>query len=490
MEKITMRDLFKGYTKYTEEEYKRIWENSIIVVDTNILLNFYRYSKDARKEIFEILKKLKSRLWIPYQVGKEFMTNKDNVMSKSYNEYESLRKKISNLLDQAQNEIGQRKSNQLKCKKELNEIIENTKTSINKKLNKESEEKNPNITDEIEEKILGLFNERIGNIFEEEEYKKVKEEGIRRFNEQIPPGYKDAGKEENGDYYIFYSMIKKSKEEKKDIIFITDDEKEDWFYHLDGKKYGGRYELLDEFYKETGNLLLMYTADGFVKSYNKNILNKEADENIISELKDIRKNERTYITNIYRNSNERNIALLENYRNMLIHSPEEINLNELQRKLFQITRSTNLDHREKLKYIRKISMIYSGIAEENPLAVRQKFIMLIEELIIYIKYSKSEAIPYLEIDIIKATYDKLINDLQECDNDEEKLKVYTKIKSNLKQHFNYINHYSHDMALLKIKNIIELIPNNLEDLKTTDDELIIMSIRDIMSTKELFEVIG
>ena len=43
--KNSMIEMFKGYLDYSDEEYKNIWENSIIVVDSNILLNFYRYSE-------------------------------------------------------------------------------------------------------------------------------------------------------------------------------------------------------------------------------------------------------------------------------------------------------------------------------------------------------------------------------------------------------------------------------------------------------------
>lgn len=96
--KQNMIDMFKGYSDYSEEEYKNIWNNALIVVDSNILLNFYRYSEDTRNKIFKILEKLKSRLWIPYQVGKEFFNNKNKVMVSSYKEYDillsSLKQKI------------------------------------------------------------------------------------------------------------------------------------------------------------------------------------------------------------------------------------------------------------------------------------------------------------------------------------------------------------------------------------------------------------
>lgn len=43
--KQNMIDMFKGYSDYSEEEYKNIWNNALIVVDSNILLNFIDIQK-------------------------------------------------------------------------------------------------------------------------------------------------------------------------------------------------------------------------------------------------------------------------------------------------------------------------------------------------------------------------------------------------------------------------------------------------------------
>lgn len=92
--KMTMTRMFKGYTNYTIEEYKNVWENGLIVVDTNVLLNLYRYSDDTRKKMLDIFGQLKKRLWIPYQVGYEFYKNKDNVIAEACKEYDDLLKKL------------------------------------------------------------------------------------------------------------------------------------------------------------------------------------------------------------------------------------------------------------------------------------------------------------------------------------------------------------------------------------------------------------
>ena len=51
-----MKNMFKQYDyNFTEQEYRHIWENSLFIFDTNILLNLYRYSQSKIKEVQPIL---------------------------------------------------------------------------------------------------------------------------------------------------------------------------------------------------------------------------------------------------------------------------------------------------------------------------------------------------------------------------------------------------------------------------------------------------
>ena len=150
----SMIELFKGYTNYSEDEYKRIWESAIIVVDTNILLNFYRYSEDTKKEMFKILTNLKDRLWIPYQIAKEYFKNKNNVMVNSYDEYTKLSNSLKDLFDTSIKKINTRKNSQLKCKSEIVKILEESTKRVEELLLKEKEGKKPTFEEnKVENKI-------------------------------------------------------------------------------------------------------------------------------------------------------------------------------------------------------------------------------------------------------------------------------------------------------------------------------------------------
>ena len=44
-----MKDIFKGYYRPSDDEFKKMWEEGIFVFDTNVLLNFYRYKKETKR---------------------------------------------------------------------------------------------------------------------------------------------------------------------------------------------------------------------------------------------------------------------------------------------------------------------------------------------------------------------------------------------------------------------------------------------------------
>ncbi len=399
--KETMREMFKGYVDYQEQEYKFIWENAFIVFDTNILLNFYRYSKETRKTMFEILDNLKNRLWIPYQVAYEFYKNRVNVIINAQKKYKELSTLMETSFIDIQNKINQIKSNQLKCKKEIEELLEKENKKIQDLLEKERKEKEFVFEkDTIEEKIVQLLNTNIGKPFEEDEYEIIKEEGLRRMKEKIPPGYEDTDKEENGDYYIFYSMIQESINRNKPIIFVTDDVKEDWMTKINGKS-GGRSELLNEFYKKANNLLLIYTSDGFVHAYNKNFNPKKTDTKLLDELRNVRKIESiNYITpdSAYENS-----FLLDFRIKHLVETSSTLDANLKLEIIEEMVLNNPLNKFQKMKLKTELDKL----VEEFPLedlkeATKDRINVLYQKLITVGFHNQ----------LNKRRYDKLVEDIQ------------------------------------------------------------------------------
>src|SRR4051812_13845217 len=78
---MSLRELFPGYFRPTDVDFRRMWNEGLISVDANILLHVYRYSPPLREALFAILEKLAGRLWITNRVAYEFSKNRLKVIS-------------------------------------------------------------------------------------------------------------------------------------------------------------------------------------------------------------------------------------------------------------------------------------------------------------------------------------------------------------------------------------------------------------------------
>jgi len=55
----SMKNTFREFYQFTEQELKELCENSLFVFDANTLLNIYRYSRPTVEIYFKVLHKLK-----------------------------------------------------------------------------------------------------------------------------------------------------------------------------------------------------------------------------------------------------------------------------------------------------------------------------------------------------------------------------------------------------------------------------------------------
>src|SRR5690606_38233335 len=83
-----------GHYRPDPAEMTRLWVDGIVVLDTNALLNLYRYSTETSGEFLELLRSLGVRLWIPHQVGLEYHQNRLAVIAEQARSYEKLKKSV------------------------------------------------------------------------------------------------------------------------------------------------------------------------------------------------------------------------------------------------------------------------------------------------------------------------------------------------------------------------------------------------------------
>lgn len=278
-----MKHKFLGHYKPTEAELSEIWDNALFILDTNVLLDFFRLSEKSSQQLFEVLEKIQDRLWLPYQVAKEYHKNLNKVISdqvSKYNESIEILEKFDKLINEKRNHPFLDEDIQL-------EIVSFCEKIENKLREKENDVKNLIVNNPTKEKLCNIFTGKIGNSFSEEEMQEIYKEGEERYKQCTPPGYKDKAKgnpERYGDLIIWKQILGISKEKGKPIILITSDIKEDWFLRVLGMTVGPRPELIEEFTIKTENKFYLYTLEQFLNISKDKGINIE--QTTIEEVKD------------------------------------------------------------------------------------------------------------------------------------------------------------------------------------------------------------
>jgi PIN like domain len=290
-----MKNKLSEYYKLKDEDLMKHWQEDVFSLDANVLLNLYRYTPATRDAFFSLLDRIKERVWISYQAAFEYQRNRLVVISKQHEAYTEIRLLLENKKNEIENKLNEYKRHPYLQTEELKKQIQSAFDAIGKDISN-LEMRHPDYLqdDPIWVKLSDLLDGKIGDDFTSDELDKVFKEGKKRFDEEIPPGYKDKATKKNegnrslyGDFIVWSQILKQAKTTKASIIFVTDDRKEDWWYKFKGRTIGPRPELIKEFKVETGKRVNIYQADNFLDLAIKN-LNQISSPEAIREIREIR----------------------------------------------------------------------------------------------------------------------------------------------------------------------------------------------------------
>lgn len=301
-----MKKEFIGYYDPSEEEISNAWSNGFFSFDTNSILNLYRYSEKTQNDFINALKTIKDKLFLPHQSGLEFHSNRLNAIESIEKAYDRLIEVLEkNFKDSLEGQINNFKKHPSIIVDNIIKIHSDFIQKVNKELDKQKK-KQPQYrnNDYVLDEVTNLFENKIGKEFSKDELQKIYYEGKERYAQRIPPGFKDLELKKDkgekhiyGDLIIWKELINFVKKNKKPLIFVTDDRKEDWWTIVKGKTIRPREELIKEFYNETEIRILIYNADNFLKFAKEKGLVPDIKDDTIKEVKEIRiSDERSYVT--------------------------------------------------------------------------------------------------------------------------------------------------------------------------------------------------
>lgn len=263
----------------------------IIILDTNVWLDLYSLSPDTIGSIVEAFSE-SDLFWLPNQVYSEFKRHVKEKRDENINRYQKLKEEICKHLSDNQNKINSvfNTFNRFKLPEilEQNEYIKNEIIKIQNEASQKLKEIQLNHTnnmvsngiskssDCLEKYIDDLHKNSNAQRYSTIELLEIYEEGEKRYKYKIAPGFTDIKKRENdsseiperkyGDLIIWKEILNLVSSAQKDVIFINNEKKMDWWVPDIINKNRIPTVLTEEFKSETNNnhQFIMLTFDEFI----------------------------------------------------------------------------------------------------------------------------------------------------------------------------------------------------------------------------------
>lgn len=301
-----MKELFRSFNKLNNEELATLWQKATFVFDTNTLLSIYRYKSSTSEEVLQLMQQLQDRIWIPYHVALEFHRNRLSVIGDQHKKFDDTRTAINSAIATLKKELTTLQLSQRHRHIDPSPLLEGIEAQAEQYLASLADQEKDSIQVTSEDSLLNrldtILKGRIGEKPDDQQIQKIMAEGEKRYESKIPPGYKDIKKADDsdncfkydgvsykrqyGDLIVWKQILQNTKTQSiKHLIFVTEDNKEDWWQITKGKTTGFRIELLDEIYQETDlNSFKAYSLGGFLQDAKSYLKDQTLSEDAIDEV--------------------------------------------------------------------------------------------------------------------------------------------------------------------------------------------------------------
>lgn len=267
-----MKKRYGWYLAPEKAAVETAWEQGLLTVDANVLLDLYRYHKATQERLLDALRLFEGRTWLSHQAAEEFIGNRTTVISEAAKTFGKGTATLDGFQKALEGATGQLRGYRLVPRPAIDEFgkaVETALAEIESALDQARESYPDYLKDDpILDRIFDLFEDSIGDAPTPEESQGLIEEAQRRQEQEIPPGYLDSDKEGDrayGDYLLWHQVLKKAKEVSLPVVLVTSERKEDWWEVRSGERIGPRSELLREASKSAGQLVLIYQTDHFLQ---------------------------------------------------------------------------------------------------------------------------------------------------------------------------------------------------------------------------------
>ena len=252
---------FESQIPQTTAEMRNALATSVVSLDANVLLSFYRFSPTAQTALVEVLEALGGRLWVSHQAVREFWRNRCAAIDGRSQATETVQRgleegerKLPQAIDSWAKQTAVPTDIKSKVKESLRSGFADATSLIEQEATGGGQATYVAETDAVVATLRPLLHSRVGPPLKPEDREAALKEAKRRIDERIPPGYMDVDKEGAGgvdggagDYLVWHQSVLEAKRRDLPLVIVTGDEKEDWWWRHRTSLMGPRSQLVEEF---------------------------------------------------------------------------------------------------------------------------------------------------------------------------------------------------------------------------------------------------
>ena len=269
-----MRNDFPEYYPPSDDETHTMWDEGLVLLDANVLLNFHRQRESTRSEYFSVLRLLGDRLRVPRQAALEYHRHRLEETQKQFKQFDDALRTLASVEGTVKGDLGKLRHETEFAHEAIDQVIEGidrARETVQRRQKEYTDRVGENILtaqDDIFFAITDLLDGKVLPGHDDAVRAKLIGEARSRYTRKQPPGYKDADKDDEraaGDFLIWMEAIELAKQAQKPVMIVTNDRKEDWWLIFGGKIGGPRPELVREFLDETGQRFHLTSSDSFLR---------------------------------------------------------------------------------------------------------------------------------------------------------------------------------------------------------------------------------
>ncbi|UWP83196.1 PIN-like domain-containing protein [Dactylosporangium fulvum] len=254
-------DGFEGYRILTEVDVDRALNCALVAIDANVLLNLYRYNAQTTDDLLAIFEKFGDRLVVPHQAMREFHRNRlaaignpDSAASDVRSALQKNQRSTNDALGRWAKQVALAEAELQQLQADVGKLYESLQTAVGQAEPDQVHANTPAARDRVLSRLSVLLDGKVLPRPPDDEWNAMIAEGKKRVEEHQPPGYLDADKGDEhpegpaGDYLVYWQACEEATKRQLDLVIITGDEKDDWWWRHRSVVVGPRQEMTKEFF--------------------------------------------------------------------------------------------------------------------------------------------------------------------------------------------------------------------------------------------------